>query len=290
MGRACRRLRWSGSLPGRRATPSTQKSCLLAAAGRSELEVEIGLREAVAANLLVADATNESYVFRHALVQEALYGDLLPSQRVRLHATYARLLAEATETGGHSGAPRGMGVPAAELAYHRLASHDLVGALVASVRAAAEAEAVLAPAEALGHLEQALALWDQVPDAAAIAGADRVDLILRAAEVANATGAREQAIALARQAIDELDPSVDPLHAARARERLAHLQVRRGHGEENLRLCRQAVELVPEQPPTPLRARVTAALAQVLINTGQRDEARRWCEQALRGARGGQPR
>jgi tetratricopeptide (TPR) repeat protein len=258
---------------------------LLAAAGRPEPEVEMGLREAVTAHLLVADAASERYVFRHALLQEALYGDLLPSERVRLHATYARLLAEAAETSDHGGVPLGMGVPAAELAYHRLASHDLAGGLAASVQAAAEAEAVLAPGEALRHLEEALALWDQVPNAAAVAGADRVELVLRAAEAANATGAPEWAIALAGQAVDEIDPRVDPLRAARARERLAHHRIRRGHRGEYVRLCRQAVELVPEEPPTPLRARVTAALAQVLINTGQRDEARRWCQTALSVAR-----
>src|SRR5215211_1894885 len=229
------------------------------------------------ANESPAQDTSESYAFRHALLQEALYGDLLPSQRARLHAIYARLLGEAGGDGG--------GASAAELAYHCLASHNVVGALVASVRAAAEAEAVLAPAEALRHLEQALALWEQVPEAAAMAGADRVDLVLRAAEAASASGASERAVALARQAIAEIDPNVDPLRAARARERLAH-HFRAGHEQEELQLCRQAVELVAEEPPAPLRARVTAALAQALINTGQRDEARRWCEQALSVARG----
>jgi DNA-binding CsgD family transcriptional regulator/tetratricopeptide (TPR) repeat protein len=253
-------------------------------AGLREPELERGLREAVTAHLLVADAASESYAFRHALVQEALYGDLLPSERVRLHATYARLLAEAAETGGYNGLHLGIGVQAAELAYHCLASHNLAGGLAASVRAAAEAEAVLAPSEALRHLEQALALWDQVPKAAAVAGVDRVDLVLRAAEAANAAGASERAVALARQVIAEVDPSLDPLRAARARERLAH-HLRAGHEEEELRLCREAVALVPEDPPTPLRARVTAALAQVLVNIGHRDEARRWCENALRVAR-----
>jgi DNA-binding CsgD family transcriptional regulator len=254
------------------------------ATGLPEPELERGLRQAVAAHLLVADAATESYAFRHALVQEALYGDLLPSERVRLHATYARLLAEGADTGGHDGVDVGMVVQSAELAYHYLASHDLAGAVAASVRAAAEAEAVLAPPEALRQLEQALALWKQVPEAATVAGADRLDLVLRAAEAAEASGAVERAVAYLRQMIAEVEVSVDPLHAARARERLAH-HLRGGHEEEALRLCGEAAELVPEAPPTPLRARVTAALAQALINTGQREEARYWCENALNVAR-----
>ena len=93
-------------------------------AGRPEAELEQGLREAIGAGVLVTDSATGSYAFRHALLQEAVYGDLLPGEQVRLHAAYARLLAAEPE-----GA-------AAELAHHCLASHDLVGALAASVRAA----------------------------------------------------------------------------------------------------------------------------------------------------------
>jgi tetratricopeptide (TPR) repeat protein len=249
---------------------------LLAAAGRPEPELETGLREAVAARLLVADAASDSYAFRHALLQEALYGDLLPSERGRLHASFAQLLVE--QDGGEAGAS------AAELAYHCLASHDLAGGLVASVRAAAEAEAVHAPEERLRHLEQALALWERVPEAARYAGADRIDLVLSAAEAANASGDVDRAVGFARQAIAEVDDHVDPPRAARAHERLAqYLLV--GHDEEVLQLCLRAEHLVPRDPPTRLRARVTAALARALANAQRREEARRWCQEALVAAR-----
>ena len=133
-------------------------------AGWPEADLERGLREAIGAGVLVADSTTGSYAFRHALLQEAVYADLLPGEQVRLHAAYARLLAAEPE-----GA-------AAELAHHCLASHDLVGALAASVRAAEEAAAVLAPAETLRHLSGALKLWERVPDPAAVTGTDRVEL------------------------------------------------------------------------------------------------------------------
>ncbi len=248
---------------------------LVAAAGRSEPEVEMGLREAVAAGVLVAEAASESYSFRHALLQEALYGDLLPSERVRLHASFAQLL---EEDGG------GAGASAAELAYHCLASHDLAGGLVASVQAATEAQAVHAPGERLRHLEQALALWERVPEAIRLTGVDRIDLVLGAAAAANDTGEVDRAVGLARQAIAEVDEHLDPLRAARAHERLAHY-LRAGQEEEMLQLCRHAEQLVPRDPPTPLRARVTGALAQALANTQQREEARRWGQEALAVAR-----
>jgi DNA-binding CsgD family transcriptional regulator len=121
---------------------------LAGVAGQPEADLEQGLHEAVGAGVLTTDATTGSYAFRHALLQEAVYGDLLPGEQVRLHAAYADLLAAD---------PDGA---AAELAHHCLASHDLAGALAASVRAASEAEAVLAPTEALRHLHGALALWE----------------------------------------------------------------------------------------------------------------------------------
>jgi hypothetical protein len=59
---------WAASQP-----PAARRSCRAA-----ELEVEGSLHEAIAARVLVADPTSESYAFRHALMQEAVDGDLLP--------------------------------------------------------------------------------------------------------------------------------------------------------------------------------------------------------------------
>ena len=47
------------------------------------------------------------YAFRHALLGEAVYDDLLPGERVRLHAAYAEALRAGTARG-----------TAAELARH----------------------------------------------------------------------------------------------------------------------------------------------------------------------------
>jgi DNA-binding NarL/FixJ family response regulator len=242
--------------------------------GRPEADLEQGLREAVGAGVLTSEATSGSYAFRHALLQEAVYGDLLPGEQVRLHAAYARVLAAD---------PDGA---AAELAHHCLASHDLAGALAASVRAAEEAEAVLAPVEALGQLSNALRLWDRVPDAAAAAGIGRTGLALRAAAAASAAGELERAAGLARDAGGGAEAGRDPALAARAYERLGMYLFDAGRIEEALDARARAVALVPAQPPTRLRARVTAAIAQALVNARRRDEARRWCEEALEAARG----
>ncbi|WP_181803634.1 ATP-binding protein, partial [Streptomyces shenzhenensis] len=92
------------------------------AVGLPEEELEAAVREAVGRQLLVA-GDGDTYAFRHALAREAVYGDLLPGQRARLHGTYARLLAA-----------RGGGAEtAAERAHHYRESHDLPEALAASV-------------------------------------------------------------------------------------------------------------------------------------------------------------
>jgi DNA-binding CsgD family transcriptional regulator len=242
-------------------------------AGWPEADLERGLRKTIGAGVLVTDSATATYAFRHALLQEAVYADLLPSEQVRLHASYVRLLAAEPE-----------GV-AAELAHHCLASHDLAGALRASIGAGQQAEAVLAPAETLRHLSSALRLWERVPDPAAVTGTDRVKLLLRAAAAANAAGEPQRATGLAQEAAATADATADPAQAAVAHERLGLCLLTAGRIEEALRAQASAVALVPAQPPSRLRARVTAAMAQALINAERQEEARRWCDEALTVAR-----
>ncbi len=99
----------------------------------------------------------QGYAFRHALLREAIYADLLPGERTRLHARLASLLSDQRRLDEVPGT-------AAELAHHCLASHDITGAFAASVLAGQEAERLAAPAEAHRHYDQALALWERVSE------------------------------------------------------------------------------------------------------------------------------
>ena len=128
---------------------------LRAAAALPESDVRESLRRAVEHGVLVADQATGSFRFRHALLAEAIYATLLPGEREELHARLADELAR--------GEPP---ASAAELAPHWAAAGRAREALVASIEAAREAEAVFGLAEALAHLERALALWADVPDAA----------------------------------------------------------------------------------------------------------------------------
>jgi AAA ATPase domain len=105
------------------------------------------LREAVAHHILVVEGSSGAYAFRHALVQEAVYDDLLPVQRPPLHAAYARALAARIEGQGDAGTAE-----LGRLAYHWYASHDLGRALLASVQAGQAAEGGLRAGRGRGAL------------------------------------------------------------------------------------------------------------------------------------------
>ena len=129
---------------------------LAAVAGLANGELTAALRAAVDGNILTHDPESTGYSFRHALLREAIYGDLLPGQRRALHTTVAETLAKRPELAGSAAAP--------ELAYHWHAAGRLPEALRASVDAGLSAERIHALAEALLHYEQALGIWDAAGD------------------------------------------------------------------------------------------------------------------------------
>ena len=154
------------------------------------------LRESVDAAFLRVDA--DGYAFRHELVREALYDDLLPSERTELHGRVAALIAA-------SPIPND-----AEAAFHWGRAHETDRALPALVRAADAAIERLASGEAMSLLLRALELWPGVPDAEMITGVTRSALLERAAEAAAGAGDTREAIRLARAAASEIDANAEP--------------------------------------------------------------------------------
>jgi predicted ATPase len=65
---------------------------LQAVSGMSTETLTTALRQAIEADVLIEDATIGGYAFRHALLQEALYADLLVPERRHLHREYADAL------------------------------------------------------------------------------------------------------------------------------------------------------------------------------------------------------
>lgn len=66
---------------------------LAAVADHPEPQLTEELREAVAHQLLLYGRDGESYEFRHALLRESIYADLLPGERTRIHMALAEKLA-----------------------------------------------------------------------------------------------------------------------------------------------------------------------------------------------------
>ena len=73
------------------ACQSLDDDLLARLTGLESAELREGLREAVGSQIAVAHADG-SYGFRHALLREVVYDDLLPGERAELHAAIARAL------------------------------------------------------------------------------------------------------------------------------------------------------------------------------------------------------
>jgi DNA-binding CsgD family transcriptional regulator len=250
---------------------------VMRASGLDAAQYEEATREAVAARLLVADG-DRGLAFRHALLREAIYEDLLPGERTRLHGLLAELLSDESRLGGVAGS-------AAELAYHALASHDIPAAFAASVQAGAEAERLAAPAEAHRHYDLALSLWERVTDPEKLGGIERGDLALRSALAAADAGDISRAAQQLRRLLKLLDASASPELASRANQRLAVFLLDLDEDEAALAAARSAVAALPASPPSTRRAQALATLAITLLANGEDGPARASAEEARAAGR-----
>ena len=248
-----------------------------AASGLGGPEYEDAIRDCVAQQLLVPGGA-DGYTFRHALIREALYTDLLPGERTRLHARFAELLADPGRLAAVPGS-------AAELAHHCLASHDIAGAFAASVRAGQESERLAAPAEAHRHYDAALALWERVGEPEQLAGQDRDHLAFCAANCAASSGEIARAVQQLRRIRGFLREDSDPVLASRVHERLAYYLLELDAPADAETAARAAVQLLPDDPPRPQRARALATHAQTLMHAGDEAAAAGRAQQAQVAAR-----
>lgn len=250
---------------------------LAAASGLDPETLERGLRSATEARVLVT-AGPSGYSFRHALFAEAVYEDLLPGERRRLHAAYARALATHAVAG-----------TAADLARHASAAMDLVTALQASLEAGDEAMAVGGPDEAARQYEHGLELAE---DSALVAAYERehgpldvVGVVERASTAALAAGRPLRAIGLAEERLRMLPPGVSPSDRARMLLSLASAALTIDSHVDFLPLAKEAVDLLSTEAPTALQARALAVHARAAHSYELYQEAARSAGEALDMAR-----
>ena len=227
---------------------------VMQATGLPTAEYESAVREAVARQLLVPDDA-KGLAFRHALLREAIYNDLLPGERSRLHARFADLLSDRADS-------------PAELAVHCLASHDIPGAFAASVEAGQEAWRLAAPAEAHRHFDQALSLWERVPDPEKHSGMSRGRLAFKSAISAADSGQVAQAVKQLRRLVGFLpeQPEQDLVLLCRVQERLAYFLLDIDEDAEAIAIASAAVDVLPAEPPTWERAQALATHAKTLLS------------------------
>jgi DNA-binding CsgD family transcriptional regulator/tetratricopeptide (TPR) repeat protein len=251
----------ASSVAGRRVSHDLLAHVVDLDAGR----LDAAVRGAVDGNVLVASATG-GYAFRHALLAEAVYGDLLPGERVRLHAAYARAIAGREVEG-----------TAAELALHARLAGDVRTAVLAGVEAGDEAMAVGGPDEAAQHYETSLELADAATDPPEL---DLVALTLRAAEASAAAGRVHRALALLQNAVDSLPDSAPADDRAALLVALASTCFLLDTTIDVLQITTEAARLVPAEPPTPLRAELAGVRARAFALFHRPEEAARWALEA----------
>jgi ATP/maltotriose-dependent transcriptional regulator MalT len=250
---------------------SADDDVLARAGGMEVADVRAGLREAVAANVLVGGDAGR-FSFRHALLREVVYDDLLPGERTDMHLALARALEQNDDPS-----------VTAAVAHHYHEAGQQPEALAAAIAAASEAERVRAYGEAAGLLDRALALWHRVSEPEALAGMDRPELILRAAQAHYMALEDDREMALLAEAARELDPEREPRRLAAVLRKLADAEWSAGQAERGRQTLERALALLPDEP-TPERAHLLATRVRFRLTQGRYREVEEVAEEALADA------
>jgi DNA-binding CsgD family transcriptional regulator/tetratricopeptide (TPR) repeat protein len=275
LGEPAQRLVRTAAVGGR----SVSEQLLAAVARVDEAALFGALREAVESHLLVVDDTGRGYAFRHALARDAVYDDMLPGERVRLHMSYGEALSGEPALADDTAA-----VPAL-LAYHWYAALDLPRALAASIDAGRHAMNAYASVEAQRHLERAIEIWPRVPDAEERTGLDLVEVTRMAANAAYDGGAIDRALSLFDQALAEVPPNFDPVRRALIIDRKARAQADAGRDSQGYTSLNEAMALLSADETTRAHAVVLGSLARFQMRAGQMEVAIETATRALEAAR-----
>jgi ATP/maltotriose-dependent transcriptional regulator MalT len=246
--------------------------------GTEHEQLNEALREAVSAQVLVTDE-QDRFVFRHALLGEAVYEDLLPGERSELHLALARVLERRGSQSRDDEAEL-----TARIAFHYAAAGDQPAALTAMVEAARAAGRVHAYGEKADLAERALELWPRVPDPAALTGLDHVELITMAAGAHSRSADLERSEVLLREGLRELDPDTDPRRYSALLGGLARVQWALNRGEEGVETAERALALLPAEDQSPERVLLLSWLARTRFLRGRFREAIRDAEEARQAA------
>ena len=225
----------------------------------SETRLLAAARAGVESGLLVS--AGDGYSFRHALIRQVIYAQILPGKRRRLHRRLAEVLAD------RPGSDPGL------LARHWQLAGCPDRAAAAALLAARHAVSVRAYPEAKKNYALAIEVAAGRPET-------DPDLLEEAAQAASWAADPEQAAAWAADALARSD-ATGPVDRARRLERLGRYQWEMGDPKAAIDVTEQAMFLLQTEPPSQLQARVLAALATRRVFLGEADAALPLVERAM---------
>ena len=287
---------------------------LKAATGREEEEIETALEEAARAGI-ARPLQKDAYAFDHALTQQALYAELSPRRRRKLHLAAGEALEQLPDARRTR--------RAGELAWHFLQADEPERAIFWSLRAGDQAALVFAHSEAELQYRTALELAQDTEDEIAEAEAleklgkvlqvvarydESLELLERAATIWQQRAARqpearvlrligathagrgtaEEGVARVSAFLSEVEKQggdiLPPGDLAGLYVALCHLYFSGGRWGELTDVAEQAIRLAEAAGDDRLRAEAENRLGVGLLNEGRWEEGRSALERALAAA------
>ena len=250
-------------------------SRLLALVWNRPEPIDTQLRELISLEFIYERTEREetTYVFRHALTQEAAYGSLLERYRRGWHGVIGQALEQLY-------AERSPEV-AELLAFHFGLSNETEKALDYAILAGERAQRRWANSQALAFFEQALHRLDAATESEAN-HLRRVDAVIKQGELKLALGRHAEHLEALDRIHSLVEKSGDPRRCATWHYWVGFLQILTGgHASVAIGHCRRAAEIAAAAGFHELDGQIASCLAQSYIVAGELRAAIEAGEQAL---------
>jgi DNA-binding CsgD family transcriptional regulator len=242
------------------------------ALGRPVSEVLEVLRRARDIGLITEDARGDTFGFRHALMREILYRELLAPEARTLHARIASALERRSDVEAHP----------VQLAHHFWEARDLSGAARYSEAAADAAERAGAHEDASEYYERTLKVAQGAP-------ADSARLYQKLATSLGNAGLSERSSRACHQAIEHFEVVGDVERVAEMYSDLSVEQAYSGDIEVAIATSEKALDLVRTAPGSQANLKVLLGLASIQLHRNNYAAALSYVDEALPFASAGEP-
>jgi class 3 adenylate cyclase/tetratricopeptide (TPR) repeat protein len=244
---------------------------LQAMGNHPEEEIEASLEEATDAGLIRVMG-KDGYAFNHGLTQQALYTELSPRRRRRLHLAAGDALEQLPAAGREQ--------RVAELAWHFLQGDDAERGLPYTMLAGDQAAAVYANGEAERYFRRALGLAGELQDEVRTAETHE-----KLGGALHASGRYDEALAMLEKAAEFYRAGGDLEIEGRIVAQMGHVHFMRDTAEEGILRLQAALQARSESLPSSALAALYASLARLLMDVGRQSEQLDTAEKAADLAR-----